>query len=656
MPTNYPTSLDTFTNPTSTDDLNTAGVLHDEQHANVNDAVEALEARVGITGAPTFSRSSLLVAASNAPATWIAAADYTCDGTADDVQIQAALDALPAAGGTVMLSPGLFTVAVSAGSPVTGDSLTTPYCVKITATHGAVTLRGAGMGATTIKLANSQGSNTIPLLIRGASTGKRTAQTVISDLAFEGNDANQTAWTDFGMIEVAYADRVTIERCYLFDSPNFMVQIFRDSQLFRVQDNRFVSSASKHAVRIESHKGLIRGNEFAGVVGATAGSLLTLTTNADVSIISERIVVLQNQFVGGFIPLTISGGRRHIVTHNVFQDVTDTTSNAAIDVDKYTSSGPVYWDTYENVIAYNTIYNIRNGIRLTGDANGGSLRNRVIGNMIIDGPDAALATGIKEEGAISDYNEIINNRIISASTAISTVGANTIVRDNFQGTSFVGHSHGAADITSGTVATARLGSGAADNTTFLRGDQTWATPAGSGNTLTIKEIDGTPSAAFSTLELPNGTLSDQGSGVARYTPSTGPSLDVTVVNAGGSGSYTTPVIAAAEAELVARFRTKIDLTNCTQARIIVYNVTTNAGGAGITVYPKYSTDQSTWSHMDGGSSGTPAVTLAASNTLYVSSWINLATAAKADVFLSVFTSGGNGSVAAVLHHITWQFM
>ena len=46
MPTNYPTSLDNFTNPTANDSLNLPS--HSTQHANANDAIEAIEAKLGL--------------------------------------------------------------------------------------------------------------------------------------------------------------------------------------------------------------------------------------------------------------------------------------------------------------------------------------------------------------------------------------------------------------------------------------------------------------------------------------------------------------------------------------------------------------------------------------------------------------------------------
>lgn len=46
MATNYPNSLDSLTNPSGTDSLSSPS--HSQQHANANDAIEALQAKVGI--------------------------------------------------------------------------------------------------------------------------------------------------------------------------------------------------------------------------------------------------------------------------------------------------------------------------------------------------------------------------------------------------------------------------------------------------------------------------------------------------------------------------------------------------------------------------------------------------------------------------------
>jgi hypothetical protein len=51
MATNYPTQLDVLINPTATDKLNSDTVPHHQQHANLNDAVEAVQTVLGINPA-----------------------------------------------------------------------------------------------------------------------------------------------------------------------------------------------------------------------------------------------------------------------------------------------------------------------------------------------------------------------------------------------------------------------------------------------------------------------------------------------------------------------------------------------------------------------------------------------------------------------------
>jgi len=62
MATNFPSSLDAFTNPSSTDALDSVSVPHATQHSDLNDAVEALQAKVGVDGSAVTSSHDYKIA------------------------------------------------------------------------------------------------------------------------------------------------------------------------------------------------------------------------------------------------------------------------------------------------------------------------------------------------------------------------------------------------------------------------------------------------------------------------------------------------------------------------------------------------------------------------------------------------------------------
>jgi hypothetical protein len=82
MATNFPTSLDTFTNPNSGNTLDSPS--HSVQHSDINDAVEAIETKVGIGSAPAGSATSGQVLMKGATNTTWSSITSLSNGTASN--------------------------------------------------------------------------------------------------------------------------------------------------------------------------------------------------------------------------------------------------------------------------------------------------------------------------------------------------------------------------------------------------------------------------------------------------------------------------------------------------------------------------------------------------------------------------------------------
>lgn len=136
--------------------------------------------------------ATFVIAASDSPSTL--GADYVCTGTADDVTINAAIEALPASGGTIYLLEGTYDIT----DDIDMDSYTT--------------VRGAGW-QTVLKVSSSISATTHVFSIDGSE------HTEVSDLFIDGNDTSghgQTVrgvWIDEGSSYIVLRN-LKIMRCY----------------------------------------------------------------------------------------------------------------------------------------------------------------------------------------------------------------------------------------------------------------------------------------------------------------------------------------------------------------------------------------------------------------------------------------------------------
>jgi hypothetical protein len=97
-------------------------------------------------------------------------------------------------------------------------------------------------------------------------------------------------------------------------------------------------------------------------------------------------------------------------------------------------------------------------------------------------------------------------------------------------------------------------------------------------------------------------------------------------------------------------RTQLDLTGASAVRLTV--VMRVAGTATAKLRAQYSTDQVNWYYFDGVTG--PSVNVNAVG-LQVSGWVNLANAAKQDVYIRLVGLDGNGATDPRFALITLQF-
>lgn len=155
----------------------------------------------------------------------------------------------------------------------------------------------------------------------------------------------------------------------------------------------------------------------------------------------------------------------------------------------------------------------------------------------------------------------------------------------------------------------------------------------------VSDVGGaTGSIAVGTgLTLTGNTLSASGGG------GTLPSI-VLVISPGAAAISATSPLASRDFNGILLYRTQVDLTNATQARIVAAFPSPN------TIPPlppvltgEFSTNSgATWTPLDGGSG--PNVVYGAG--VVVSSWVTITGAALADVLLTVRTSGGDGTTVS----------
>lgn len=344
-------------------------------------------------------------------------ADYTCDGTDDEVQIQAAIDAANTnGGGTVLLLDGHYNI--------TGTNNDGAIFLK-----SNVTLTGVGWGTVIRFTDTSTGGFRWLIDINDSSS-----YIEISDLTLDTSVTTQ--WRNI-YVDGSGIDYVNIRNIRTLSKSGAAWGVYMKGVDHITATNNHFYNATKAHFELNTCNGVV----FSGNYAYTGGELFFIQQSSSaVSVVGNTHY--SHNTSGGYSSITVKGitNGATVVGNTVWG--TNASSSMAMEIQadfaavtgnaiyNFNSHGMRIWNTDRTAITGNTLYNCGNSgvaaIYLRGSSTGNVIgTNTIVGN-------STMTYGVEEEsGNGADYNLVHANVITGYATGgVSTAGANSVSSDN----------------------------------------------------------------------------------------------------------------------------------------------------------------------------------------------------------------------------------
>lgn len=246
--------------------------------------------------------ATLTVATCNSAESSKVRADFVGDCDGDQQEINAAIQALPPVGGTVLLMEGNYDIKAVSGT-LGGVLIDRSY----------VTLEGVGL-STRLRLANAQNTNVIRII------GSGTTDVVVQSLYIDGNfNANEGAGFELCGVKAASTGpnpirNVTVQNTTIAQS--YRLNVMLDGVNMRIVNNRF-GDARSDVAEILTGPGEIADNyvEIASatgyVFGSDSASTVTIANNIVSVLSSGRVSNAVFRFWGGRYRNVLSANQVH---------------------------------------------------------------------------------------------------------------------------------------------------------------------------------------------------------------------------------------------------------------------------------------------------------------------------------------------------------